>query len=40
MHDEEEKPAGVVAYLLYVRILWVESDNAIRQIARCKNAIN
>ena len=23
MHDEKEKPTGVVAYLAYVRILWV-----------------
>ena len=34
MDDEEEKPTGVVAYLVYVRILWVESDKVRRSIAR------
>ena len=30
MDDKEEKPAGVVAYLAYVRILRVVSDNVRR----------
>ena len=34
MDDEEEKPAGVVAYLPYVRILRVVSDKVRRSIAR------
>ena len=34
MYDEEEKPAGVVAYLSYVRILRVVSDKVRRSIAR------
>ena len=34
MDDEEEKPAGVVAYLAYVRILRVVSDKVRRQIVR------
>ena len=34
MHDAKEKPTGVVAYLTYVRILWVVSDKVRRQIAR------
>ena len=34
MDDAKEKPTGVVAYLAYVRILWVVSDKVRRQIAR------
>ena len=34
MHDAKEKPTGVVAYLAYVRILWVASAEVRRQIAR------
>ena len=34
MHDAKEKPTGVVAYLTYMRILWVVSDKVRRQIAR------
>ena len=33
MHDEKEKPTGFVAYFVYVRDLWVASDNVRRQIA-------
>ena len=34
MDDAKEKPAGVVAYLSYVRILRVVSDKVRRSIAR------
>ena len=34
MYDEEEKSTGVVAYLSYVRVLWVVSDDDRRKIAQ------
>ena len=28
MHSKKEKPTGLVAYLVYVRVLWVVSAEA------------
>ena len=34
MKNKKEKPTGVVAYLLYVIILWVASDNVMHNLVR------